>query len=277
MSIVTFWNDGTREVGQSIAVSAIGTYLSLHHNYKVMIFDTKYRDHTLSDCFWSQQASKIEFKDKSKTDIDTGTSGLTKAILSNKTAPEVVTNYTKIIFKNKLELLTDKDSTELADYNKQKTFFKEMIKMANKFYDLVLIDVSGDFEDGFISNMIENSNVMIVTLSQNLRKLNDYVALRKESEVLLKKQKIVMLGRYDKKSTYNIKNIERHIGEKEIYGVPYNTQFFESSNEGQVAEYFIKLRKIKQTDPNYFFIDSVREVSESIVEKLKRLQAQLYG
>ena len=48
---------------------------------------------------------------KGKLDLDTGLSGVAKAIMSNKTSPEIITNYTKIILRN-LELLTDKNVTE---------------------------------------------------------------------------------------------------------------------------------------------------------------------
>jgi len=276
MAIVAFWNDGAKETGQTVAISAIGTYLSFFCNYKVLILNTKHNSTTFNECFWSQVADKVNFKDTSKTDIASGTSGLAQAILSNKTSPEIITNYTKVIFKDKLEVLTDKESSD-EEYNKQKNLFKEMAKMANKAYDIVLVDITGDIKESFVSGMLETANLIVLTLPQSLRGLNKYIELRKENEFLSKDKKTIMIGRYDKYSKYNIKNIERHIGEREIYGIPYNTLFFESCNEGQVADYFIKLRKIKETDPNSPFVESVKAISEGIVERIKRMQEQLYS
>ena len=273
MAIISFWNDGKGETGKTVSIAAIATQMSLENNFKVLIFNTKYNDITMEDCFWNtgSKGSKFEFKESGKTDIDTGIKGLSKAILSNKTSPEIITNYTKTIFKGRLEFLADSKISK-EDYVKQRSLLKEMIKMANKYYDIVLVDLEGDIEDSIIQGILEISNIAVVTLSQSLRKINNYMQLREKNNLLVGKNIMLLVGRYDKKSTYSLKNIARHMGEKEVYGVPYSTLFFESCNEGKVADFFIKFRKAKITDNNGLLIDSVRKISTEIIERIKLLQ-----
>ena len=272
MAIVSFWSDGKGETGKTVSIAAVATQMALENNFKVLIFNTEYGSTAIEDCFWNTSSgNKFDFKERGKTDIDTGIKGLSKAILSNKTSPEIITNYTKTIFKNRLELLTDSQILR-EEYEKQRILLKEMIKMANKYYDVVLVDIEGDIEDSIVQGIMETSNIIVGTLSQNLRKINGYVKLRQQNTLFSGPNVLFVIGRYDKKSTYSLKNIARHMGEKEIYGVPYSTLFFESCNEGKVADFFIKFRKAKLTDNNGLLIDSVRHISGAIIEKIKVLQ-----
>jgi len=108
MAIISFWSNGREETGKTSAIVALTTLLGINHNYKVLVLNTKYNDYAYEDCYWQEDKliKLINSKD-AKTDIGHGISGLSKAILSNKTSPEIITNYTRIVFKDRLELLTD--------------------------------------------------------------------------------------------------------------------------------------------------------------------------
>jgi len=106
MAIITFWNDGKVETSQSMTLAAIATSLAVNYNYKILMINTKHNDKSLERAFEPRKTVNSIFA-KGKIDLDTGLSGVAKAILSNKTSPEIITNYTKVIWKN-LELLTEK-------------------------------------------------------------------------------------------------------------------------------------------------------------------------
>ena len=57
--------------------------------------------------------------------------------------------------------------------------------------------------------------------------------------------------------------------------IPYNTLFFESCNEGTVADYFLKFRIVNATDRNAEFIRDVQKTTEKIVYKLQELQMRM--
>lgn len=106
MAIISFWNNGKVETNQSMTIAAIATMLAINYDYKILIVNTKNNDMSLEHAFEPKNSINGMFA-KGKMDLATGISGVVKAIASNKTSPEIITNYTKIILKN-LELLTEK-------------------------------------------------------------------------------------------------------------------------------------------------------------------------
>jgi len=276
MAIVSFWSNGKEETGKTSAIVAISTLLGINHNYKVLVLDTKYNSYDYEDCYWQEDKliKLINSKD-AKTDIGHGISGLSKAILSNRTSPEIITNYTRIVFKDRLELLTD-TKVEPEEYEIHKTIFKDIVKIANKYYDLVFIDIDNELDDRTASGLLEISDLIVTCLPQKLRKINEYVEIKEENPILKQKPLIPLLGRYDKHSKYNAKNVARYIKEKRgVCTIPYNTLFFEACNEGKVADFFIKFRKISSKDRNAVFIEEVRQTAEKIVLRLKELQMRM--
>ena len=276
MAIISFWSNGKSETGKTTALAGIATQLSFENNLKILIINTKHNDISIEDCFWNTVGTqgKLNFKEAGKTDIDAGIKGLSKAILSNRISPETVTNYAKTIFKNRLELLTDTEVSE-KEYDERRPLFKEMIKMANKYYDLVFVDLEGDANDKVILEILEISTIIVTTVSQSLRGLNDYVELKKENKILTESNTMLLVGRYDKKSKYNLKNVARYTGEKKTYGIPYSTLYFESCTEGKIPDYFLKFRKAKPTENNGLIIESAREFSKDLIENLRMLNENI--
>lgn len=276
MAIISFWSNGDEETGKSSAIAAITTLLGVNHNYKVLVLDTKYNDYFYQDCFWQEdKVIKLINSNNAKTDIGHGISGLAKAILSNKTSPEIITNYTRIVFKDRLELLTD-TKVEPEEYEIHKTIFKDIARIASKYYDLVFIDIDNTLEENITDSLLEISDLVVTCLPQKLRKINEYIELKEEKAVFKGKPIMPLIGRYDKHSKYNTKNVARYIKEKRgVCAIPYNTLFFEACNEGKVADFFIKFRKINDKDRNAVFISDVRKATEKIISRLQELQMRM--
>ena len=277
MPIITFWSDGKTETGKTVSMAAIGTVLSIENNYKTLLFNANYNDTTLEDCFWEEEKEqKMLFARNNKmVDISEGITGLSKAIASNKATPEIIANYTKTVFKNRLEVLTDKNVIK-DDYKKQKNLFKEIAKMANRYYDLVFVDLNGDIYDKTVQEFLDISNLIVVTTSQKLKQIKEYMNLKRAGNELKNKNMILLLGRYDKNSKYTSKNVGRYIGENDVYTVPYNTLFFEACNEGKIVDYFLKYRKANATERNSIFVSEVNETTQGIIYHLREMQMKAY-
>lgn len=269
MSVVTFYGSDEFETAQTASMAGIATYLSLEHNYKILLLNTKYNDISIQECFWEQTGNV-----KIRSDIETGIGGLIKAIASNKTSPEIITNYTKTVFKERLEVLTDNNMPREI-YEKQKEYMKSIIKMANKYYDLVFVDLEGNLEDEYIQNILYESNLIIANTSQRIKKIQDFMQKKKRVEAINNQNLMLLLGKYDKYSKYNVKNLQREEKIQNIYGIPYNTLFFEKTNEGELADFIINYRKVKQTSIQAPIMDSISEVANGIIDKLKELQMQV--
>ena len=254
-------------------LASVATTLAINYNYRILMVNTKHNDKALEYAFETKNNINSFFT-KGKTDLEVGLSGVAKAIMSNKTSPEIITNYTKIIFKN-LELLTDKNVSK-EDFERYINYIKEIIKLANKYYDIVFVDIEGDITDIKIRQILELSNVKVVTLAQNINKIDNFVQLKEENPILKENNVLVAIGKYDDKSKYNVKNIAKYIKEKKTFKIPYNTMFSMEAPEGRVAEYFFKFRRINDAHLNSDFVSSVNELTGEIIKKVKEQQRKIY-
>ena len=273
MAIITFWNDGKVETSQSMTIAAIATTLAINYDYKILMINTKHNDASLEHAFESKNNINSFFS-KGKTDIDSGLSGIAKAIMSNKISPEIITNYTKIIFKN-LELLTEK-KVDKENFDRYIIYIKEIIKLANKHFDIVIVDLDGNLEDQNIKHILSISNVNIITLVQNLNVIDNFIEQKSKETILQEENKIISIGKYDAKSKYSVKNISKYIKEKKVFGIPYNTMFSMDAPEGKVADYIIRFKRVNQSHINADFINSINNETEEIVKCINEAQRKIY-
>lgn len=276
MSIVTFWNNDKEQTGKTLSLAAICTHLAVEHNYRILVVSTGYQDRNLDNCFWQPKKVKKNlglFGPNTSIALEEGISGLTKIMKSNKLSPDHITNYTKIIFKDRLEILPTFKG-EKDEYNDIRRYYPDIISLANNYYDLVLVDLDQQVGDDIAETIMENSNLLVVNLSQRLTMINDFVELREEKPILKSKKALLLIGKYDKFSKYNIKNISRYLGEKnKVSTIPYNTLFFEACEEAKLPDLFLSLRKTTgEDDRNGFFLEEVKRTVDNIIYRLEDLR-----
>ena len=276
MSIVTFWGNGKEQTGKTLSIVAIATYLAIEHNYRILVVTTGYNDKSIESCFWKPNKKKRNlglFGPNTKIDFEEGISGLAKIMKSNKLSPDTIKNYTKTVFKDRLELLQTFKETK-NEYLEIRRMYPEIINLANKYYDLVLVDLDKEVEDDVSEAILGNSNLIVINLSQRLSSIDSFMEIREEKPIFKSKKALLLIDRYDKFSKYNIKNISRYMGEKnKVSTIPYNTLFFEACEEAGVPDLFLKLRKqIDSDDRNAFFLGEVKRTTENIMYRLEDLQ-----
>lgn len=278
MSVVTFWNSGKEETGKTLAIAAISTYMAIEHNYRILVISTSKDDKTIENCFWKQKKTKKNlglFGPNTNIAMEEGVDGLIKIMKSNKLAPENITNYTKIVFKDRLEILQSyKGNSE--EYKEIINMYPDIINLANNYYDLVLVDLDSNINSYVVEKIIGASNLVVINLSQRLTCIDNFLEIREKNAMFKAKKTLLLIGRYDKYSKYSIKNISRYMNEKNIVStIPYNTLFFEAAEEGKVPDLFLRLRKtVDEDDRNGFFIAEVGRTVENIIYRLQNLQAK---
>lgn len=278
MSIVTFWNNRPEQTGKTLSLVAICTYLAIEHNYRILVISTGYQDENLDHCFWEEKKSKKNlglFGPNTNLAMEEGIAGLTRIMKSNKLSPGIITNYTKIIFKDRLEILPSFKGDK-EEYKDIRQYYPDIINLANSYYDLVFVDLDRQVQDNITETIVNNSNLIVANLSQRLASVNAFMQAREEKPVLKSKKTLLLLGRYDKFSKYNIKNISRYLGERnKISTVPYNTLFFEACEEASVPDLFLKLRKTDADDRNGFFLAEVKRAIDNIIYRLEDLKVKM--
>ena len=279
MSIVTFYNSSIEQTGKTMSIAAIATYMAIEHNYRILVISTTNREDSLRRCFWEEKKKKRNlgiFGPNASLEVETGVEGLARVIRSNKITPDIITNYTKVVFKDRFEVLLGCEEAP-ADGTVIESLYPNIIKAANQYYDLVFVDLDENVDEETKKVIIHDSDIIIINMSQRLRSINKFMELKEKNQLLTSKKALILIGRYDKFSKYNSKNISRYLGEKnQVLTIPYNTLFFEASEEAGVPDLFLKFRKMMDSeDRNAFFIQEVKRASENIIYRLQDLQMKM--
>ena len=106
-SVITFINNLDEESGKTMSLVAIATYMAINYNEKILVISTTNKEDKIKSCYFEeQQVKKLRlglFGDKTSTiDTESGIEGIAKMVRSNKLTPEVITNYTRVVFKDRL-------------------------------------------------------------------------------------------------------------------------------------------------------------------------------
>lgn len=278
MAIITFKSNEIKETAQTLSIAAIAAQMAIEHNYKVLLVSTNFKDKTLESCFWEvdKKTPLVGVINKPAVGIESGVEGLMRVMASNKTSPEIVKNYSKIILKDRLDILPSPSITEYKDYENISAAYPEILQLANRYYDIILVDLSKRMSEQYADNIVQISDVVVVNLTQRLKSIDDFIELRENNEFYRRKNIMLLIGRYDSFSKYNTKNITRYMKEKKpVNVIPYNTLFFEACSEAKIIDFFLKIKNIDESDRNYLFVKEVTNMGNNIIYKLQELQMKL--
>ena len=286
MAIVAFWSDEGKETGQTMSMVALSTFMAIEHSYRVLNISANFKEDTLENSYWDFNKMENMLKGISKdikqmgefrqNSFESGVEGLVRVINSNKTSNSIVSSYTKVVFKDHLDILCAPKTQSYEEYRSIAELYPDIIQVANRDYDLIFVDVSRRLPDECSKAILDMADVIVVNITQRLEILNKINELKEESEFFNRKNIVYNVGRYDKYSKYNVKNISRYLRERrDIFCVPYNTLFFESCSEGKVAELFLRIRKVDSEDRNATLMEELKRFSEGLLYKMKELQVKV--
>ena len=284
MSVITFVNNLEEETGKTMSIVAIATHMAIEYNNKILIISTTNKEGKLKSCYFEDKEVKkirLGLFGNSMTTIDAGNGieGIVRIARSNKLAPEMITNYTKVVFKDRLEVLlgVEKKQDGNGESNEKEIAeeYIDLVNVANMYYDKVFVDLDNNLSEEIRQQIIDRSDLVIVNTSQNYNSLKKLKENKEKSELLRSPKSLILIGRYDKFSKYNVKNVTRFLEEKnQVLAIPYNTLYFEATNEANVPDLFLSFRKtIDSEDRNAIFIEEIKRASENIIYRLQELQA----
>lgn len=283
MAVITFINNSLEETGKTMSLVAIATYMSIEYNSKNLIISTTNKEDKINSCYFEERKAKkirrgIFGENRTTIETESGIEGIAKIARANKLTPEMITNYTRVVFKDRLEVILgaetkDKINDELEEKEIAEEYI-ELINVANMHYDKVFVDLDMNLSEEIRQKIINNSDIVIINTNQNLRNIKK---IKENSELLNSPKALILIGRYDKFSKNNVKNVTRYLEQrKQVLTVPYNTLFMESANEAGVPDLFLSLRKISDPeDRNISFAGEIKRAAESIIYKLQELRINM--
>ena len=287
MSVITFVNNIPGEQsGKTLSLVAIATSMAINKNNKILVISTTNKRDRIRDCYFEEESVKkrrfgIFAENKSSIENEDGIEGIAKMARSNKLTPEMITNYTKVVFKDRLEVILarqkkeEKDNNDLViDEKEIEHEYYDLINVAAMYYDKVFVDLDDNLSEEIKNKIIQRSELVVVNTSQNLKSIKELKKKKEQSELLKSAKTLILVGRYDNYSKYNSKNITRFLEEKnQVLTIPYNTRYFEASNEAAVQDFFIDYKRdITSDDPSVIFNKEVERAVDNIIYRLQELQ-----
>ena len=297
MSIITFWNNSkSGHIGQTSSLVAVATLMAVEHNYKILLISTEDGAMELDKAYGVSENSAMKFLGLKEVRFNSGIEGVMKLANSGKLTPQLIGNFTKIVLKNRLEVIAGKKETNEEENEKfDANGYPDVIKIANKYYDMVFVDLNRGLESNITRKILEASNLIICNMEQKIEEVENLVELQRKEKIVkqrkgnktkLPKTKIenenlvngknimYLLNRYEKNSKYNAKNIIRSSRmKKDLYTVPYDLMYSDALQDGVVDQWILnpKIRKATIEEEHGFFISQVNKFCEGIIYKLQEL------
>lgn len=278
MSVITFVKNIEEQSGKTMSLVAIATHMAVENNNRILIISTTNKEDKINSCYFEEkQTKKIKLgifgENKTTIESESGIEGLSKVVRSNKLKPEMITNYTKVVFKDRLEIILGAEKKADREEEIAEEYI-ELINVANMYYDKVFVDLDNNLDEEIRKKIIDNSDIVVINTSQNYSSLKKLKEDKERNELLKLPKTLLLIGRYDKFSKYNVKNITRYLQERnKILTIPYNTLYFEATNEAGVPDLFLRLRKLGDYDDrNVIFVEEIKRAAENITYRLQELE-----
>lgn len=263
MAQVAFWSPNGSKTGSTSLLASVASVVALERDYTSLILSTNYMDNSLEKSF----INVGKLKARSSIDFtDVGLDALERLIKSNKISVENLVDYTTPILKGRLDLMFGIQKNSQETYNKILELLPGVIKCSSTVYDITFLDIVSGQPDDRVKTILEMSDVIVVNVDQSMNSLEDFFENVTKSNLLKSKKVILVIGRYDRYSKYNSKNLAKYFKYKDkIFTLPYNTQFFDMQNDHRTLEFFIKYLNVTPSDRNGFFVNEVKSLAEEIL------------
>lgn len=260
---VVFWSPVPGQTGNTTNLIAAAALLGLEYSSRILLFGhLQSRRLPIEQAFLKRSLGEEELASASDSGID----ALMRLAQNRKLSPEMIRDYTLPLLKDRLDLLPGSNKADKAFILGVKDVLEPLLDTAKRHYDLTLIDGGSGMGSGWTQALLQNADLVIVSLNQNRFMLERFFQYQEDQ--LRGKQLLLVLGQYDRHSRRTSKNIARqHKVNIPIYPVPHHADFMDASQEGRVIDFLFRNRSVPRDHEHYFFMQSVRALAQAIVKQ----------
>ena len=163
--------------GNTSSSMALATTIAIERNIKVLLISTSLNEKLIDSSFWQEDRKKTLSFLSQGLNIEeiqqNGVQGLERVIRSNKITPEIITDYTKVVLTGRLEVLpgiTGSGAEYEKAYDDLKTRYAQIISLADKYYDVVIVDLDKRMTI-CAEEILKNSNIVVAMLPQRVKEI----------------------------------------------------------------------------------------------------------
>lgn len=274
MAIIAFWSQDKKVTNQTTSIVVSAVQMAIEKNYKILLIDANFNSTGMRNALFPARKSSVFDKQLNlgKVDISSGAEGLIQAVATNRISPEIVKNFTKPIFAQRLDFLDALRTNEREEYDRVATYYSEILTVANKYYDLVYVDIEKGLDGELTNSILKKADIIVTCFQQILTDINKFKSMWGIHELFPKYKTIPLLTREDRFSRYNSDNVARYIGQKwgkGICSIVYNTLLMEKMQEGDVSNFLIQTKLSSNPGRNQYLIDTINDLNFLIIDMLQ--------
>ncbi|MEG2983586.1 MAG: hypothetical protein RR835_02720 [Peptostreptococcaceae bacterium] len=262
--LITFWSPYHGQSGTTSNAISMAVNMALNYDLKVLLTHSKYTKSNMEYAFDNENGSNsLKFD-------DTGIDSVSRLVKVNKLEKDDFKNYTKTLIHNRLELLSGSKKLYKESYEDIDINFINILKCAKKAYDAVIVDVNSGICDKCTNKVLNESDIVVININQNEILIKDLFSNEKWKSILEKKDKILLLGKYDKNSKCTYNYVERTYKYRDkIYTVPYSSDFMDACNNHNVIKFFKANVSNISNKENCSFMLELDKLSERLIDMME--------
>lgn len=267
MARIIFWSPERGMSGSTHAAIAVSTLMGITHKTTCLLMQTNFGSKKVESSFTPYDELKASGAFENS---NIGVNALIRLVTSNKLDSSAIQNYAKPVLKGRLDILYGVNSRDKEGYLQLVNNLPYITRKADEVYELVFVDIPKTTGAEYLRNALSDSEIVVCVVNQDSVKLENFFERINSIPEIKDKQKIIVIGDYDSKSKYNVKNIRtRYRVSDPIFTIPHNYVFADACNEGAVVDFFYKNMNADPKDYNGEFITKTAEIVEQIAGIVK--------
>ncbi len=258
--VISCWSPYHGQCGTTLNSALLSSYLAINSKYKILVTNTQYTKSNLETAF---------LKDNNKNyDVfnDIGIDSVYRLAQSNKLTKDNISNYSKVLIKDKLDLLVGSKKSTDKLFNEILSEMDYILECMKESYNLIMFDVNSGLENTMTKTVLDASDVIIVNLTQNIKLLRDF--FENYLELFKEKNLILVLGNYDDKLSLTKRYTKKLFNcERNIYSISYMSELKEAHNNSNILKLINhnNIKLIDKDDKFYFLMNELDTICEDIL------------
>ena len=150
MPTIAFYTNGKDQSGNTVSAISLATYMGIVQNKRVLFISTSHNNNEIKKALWpatnKRKIGLLGMNMDTQANVgDNGIEGLDRVIRSNRISPDIITDYTKVALKGRLEIMLGYNGSEEQYKEIQKQYLK-IISLAREVYETVIIDIDKELD-----------------------------------------------------------------------------------------------------------------------------------
>lgn len=265
MSHIAFWSN-QHGSGVTSSIAAIAAVIGCEYQIRSLVAQPQWNEATLEYSF----SRSLNTFNRNLSDVSgTGIDALVRLARSGKLEKETVKNNALVVERDRLDLLSGSDKMDQLQFENSSDLLVNIFNQAKAYYDCTMIDVVPGNSSPMSNSILAAADVVVVCLPQNQKALENYFNERDWPEALKGKKHMLLFTQHDSGSKYKAANIARKYRQKSpVLTLPYNTDFRDSLNDGDVKSFFKSNAAADRRHANYEFVSEIRRTAKLLLEEI---------